>query len=150
MKQEESWEMRAQQVLWQVKTGREMLKWSLSFMLLQQVPHQLEIIDSKSRLAGRLSEPRSWRTGGLRPLSCICKCATAAYPAQGRKQQTLGCKTHLFGFFTGDQWMQRAIFLKSSAGLLQPNCKILDFVLCSIRSRRHKGPPAWNEAVIPL
>lgn len=101
MKQEESWEMRAQQVLWQVKTGREMLKWCLSFMLLQQVPHQLEIIDSKSRLAGRLSEPRSWRTGGLRPLSCICKCATAAYPAQGRKQQTLGCKTHLFGFFTG-------------------------------------------------
>lgn len=110
----ESWEMRAQHCGERSKDKQwKLLKWCLSFVLLQWVPHQLEIIDSKSRLAGRLSEPRSWRTGGLRPLGCICKCATAAFPAQDRKQQPLGCKTHLFGFFAGDKLVQRAPFVKS-------------------------------------
>lgn len=115
-------------------------EWRLAFTFLHWVPHPLEIIDCKGRLVGRLPEPWSWRTGGLRPLSCICKCATAAFPAQSRKQQLLGCKAHLFGFFTGEWWMQREQHLWSlGQGLLQLNCVILNFIICSIRSTRNKG-----------
>lgn len=134
---------------WSEDEQWKLLNWCLAFTFLCWVSHPLEITDGKGRFMKRLPKPWSWRTGGLRLLSCICKCATAAFPAQGRKWWSLGCKIHLFGFFTGEQWMQREQHLWSlEQGLLQLNCVILHVVICSIRRMRSKGscsmPGAYN------
>lgn len=116
------------------------LEWCLAFAFLRWVPHPLEIIDGKGRLAGRLPEPWCWRTGGLRPLSCICKCATAAFPAQGRKQQLLRLQnSFIWVFHWGTMNAGSATFVKFRQGLLQLNCIILNFIIRSIRSMRNKG-----------
>lgn len=92
------------------------LEWCLAFTFLRWVPHPLEIIDGKGRLARRLPEPWCRRTGGLRPLSCICKCATAAFPPQGRKTAVIRLQnSFIWVFHWGTTSAERATFVKFRA-----------------------------------
>lgn len=63
MKQEESWEVRAQSRGRGEDKQRKLLKWCLAFAFLRWVPRPLEISDGKGQIGGetaRAGIPESW------------------------------------------------------------------------------------------